>query len=73
MPEQIKMWIYETDQYGPTSKKFSVENPVFIPRVGETISNMDADVFGIVDIVQYEYFDLGKYKVVINIFLKEKQ
>ena len=47
------MWVFEQDQYGPTDNKFSLDNPNYVPRVGEFISH--ANAFGKVELVQYEY------------------
>jgi len=33
----LRMWVVETDQYGATDRKFLIDNPVHIPRVGEFV------------------------------------
>lgn len=39
----LRMWVVENDQYGATERKFYVDDPVHIPRVGEFV---DADLAG---------------------------
>ena len=69
----IRMWVFEQDRYGVTDNKFSVDDPVFIPRVGEYIESPSAKFFGKVETVQYHYRDkYDEYSLVVNVFL-EKQ
>jgi hypothetical protein len=39
----LRMWIVETDQYGATDRKFFIDDPVHVPRIGEFI---DGDFAG---------------------------
>lgn len=50
---KTRMWIMETDQYGATDRKFSVDEPLVVPRIGEFIDSDDAG--GWVKHVQYYY------------------
>jgi len=67
---KIRMWVFEQDRYGMTDNKFSVDDPTFIPRVGEYIESPNAKFFGKVETVQYHYEYWGP--VIVNVFL-EKQ
>ena len=50
---KTRMWVVETDQYGATDRKFNVDEPSYIPRVGEFI---DCDAAsGWVDHIQWNY------------------
>ena len=72
-----RMWIMETDRYGSTDRKFFVDNPVNIPRVGEFIDSDDAG--GYVILVQYNYrtenqkIKDGKFGLIINVFLSKEK
>ena len=69
----IRMWVFEQDRYGMTENSFSVNNPAFIPRVGEYIESPNSTFFGKVETVEYHYRDeCGDYSLVVTVFL-EKQ
>jgi hypothetical protein len=61
-----RMWIIETDQYGATDRKFSVDEPLAVPRQGEFVDSDAAD--GWVNHVQYYY---SSEQLVVNVFLSE--
>ena len=66
---KTRMWIIETDQYGATDRKFSVDEPLAIPRIGEFVDSDSAG--GWVKHVQYYY---SSTQLIINVYLsKEKQ
>lgn len=71
---KTRMWIYEEAPYGVMDdKKFYIDDPVIIPRVGEFIDGPDAD--GWVDHIQYNYGyidqdDRRPYQLVINVKLR---
>ena len=70
---RTRMWIAETDQYGMTDRKFSVDDPLHIPRVGEFI---DSDsVGGWVDHVQYYYNTIGvpEFSLVVYVYLRKEK
>lgn len=70
---RTRMWIAETDQYGMTDIKFSVDDPLHIPRVGEFI---DSDsVGGWVDHVQYYYNTIGvsEFSLVVYVYLRKEK
>lgn len=70
---RTRMWIAETDQYGMTDHKFSVDDPLHIPRVGEFI---DSDsVGGWVDHVQYYYNTIGvsEFSLVVYVYLRKEK
>ena len=46
------MWVVETDQYGMTDRKFFIDDPLHIPRVGEFV---DGEASGWVDHVQWNF------------------
>lgn len=72
-----RMWIMETDQYGPTERQFSVDNPVDIPQQGSFIDS--DDVAGYVTLVQYNYrtenqkIKEGEFGLIINVFLSKEK
>ena len=67
-----RMWVFETDKYGPTARKFSVDNPSFIPRIGEFIDNTEAS--GWVSHVQYTFNRSTTFDTIVNVYLSgEKQ
>ena len=72
----VRMWIWETDRYGPTDKKFCVDNPVHIPRIGEFIDSDDAS--GNVILVQYNYRtkdhtldETAEFSLIISVWLSD--
>jgi len=34
---KTRMWVKETDQYGATDRAFYINDPAYIPRVGEFV------------------------------------
>ena len=69
---RTRMWVFETDQYGETGNKNSIDDPIHIPRVGEFI---DCDkAAGYVKHVQYYYNlkDKAEFSLIINVLLKER-
>jgi hypothetical protein len=72
MPK-TRMWVFETDRYGPTDKKFCIDDPSFIPRVGEFVESTDDGVFGKVQAVKYHYKISSTISLVINLFLEHRQ
>lgn len=67
---RTRMWVFESDQYGTTDKKFSMDDPLHIPRVGEFVDSDKAA--GWVDHVQYMYNLRGcrEFGLIINVSLK---
>lgn len=70
---RTRMWIMETDQYGATDHKFSVDDPLHIPRVGEFVDSDTAG--GWVSHVQYFYNHRPKaeFGVVVNVYLRKEK
>jgi len=73
----VRMWIGETDRYGATDKKFYVDNPVHIPRIGEFVDSDDAS--GHVTLVQYHHKtkdnkldETAEFSLVVMVWLGEK-
>lgn len=73
----VRMWIFETDRYGTTNKKFFVDNPAHIHRVGEFIDSDDAS--GYVTHVQCHYKTRNQkidesetFSLNVNVLLGEK-
>lgn len=50
---KTRMWVVETDQYGTTDRKFYIDDPAYIPRIGEFVDGDKAG--GWVDHVQWNY------------------
>lgn len=68
---RTRMWLMETDRYGATDKKFSVDDPLHIPRVGEFVDGGDAG--GWVNHVQYNYMTpTREFSLVVNVYLGAK-
>lgn len=67
-----RMWIMEMDQYGATDRKFYVDDPLHVPRIGEFV---DSDTGGWVDHVQYRYnLDQdAKFGLVMNVYLRKEK
>lgn len=69
------MWIFEEDQYGATDRKFSVDDPLHVPRIGEFVDSDKAA--GWVKHVQYNYMSDSTRNVdislVVNVYLGEKK
>ncbi len=67
---RTRMWIFETDRYGMTDKKFSMDDPLHIPRVGEFVDSDKAG--GWVDHVQYMYnlTPGAEFCLIVNVSLK---
>lgn len=73
---KTRMWIGETDQYGNLSeRKFYIDDPAYIPRVGEFVDGDKAG--GWVSHVQWNYPMLaGQSSTAIGtvyVYLKEKK
>ena len=68
---QTRVWIAETDRYGVTNNKFSIDNPSHIPRVGEFVDSNEAA--GYVNHIQYNYNlqDKTQFGLIVYIYLKE--
>lgn len=49
----LRMWVVETDQYGATDRKFHIDDPAHIPRVGDFINGDYAS--GWVSRVQWKF------------------
>lgn len=70
---RTRMWIVERDQYGATNRKFCVDDPQHIPRIGEFVDSDDAG--GWVAHVQYNYrksVTQSDFSLIVNVMLKEK-
>lgn len=71
---KTRMWIVETDQHGNmTDRKFSIDDPAYIPRIGEFVDGYAAG--GWVDHVQWDIIDpwyTGNMNTVY-VYLKEKK
>lgn len=69
------MWVVETDQYGATDKKFFIDDPAYIPRLGEFVDGDKAG--GWVDHVQWNYPFFGGQSTTamatVYVYLKEKK
>lgn len=72
---RTRMWIIEEDRYGPTDRKFNVDDPLHIPRIGEFIDSDDAG--GWVNHVQYNYRSglsaLTEYSLIVNVMLRRNK
>lgn len=73
MTTSTRMWVMETDQYGATDKKFCVDEPQHIPRIGEFVDGDRAG--GFVTNVQYYYSTQlsGDIRLIVNVFLSDKR
>lgn len=70
---RTRMWVMETDKYGATDNKFSMDDPLHIPRVGEFVDSDKAG--GWVDHIQY-YYNLtpkAEFCLVVNVFLRKEK
>ena len=73
---KLRMWVVETDQYGATDRKFYIDDPVHIPRVGEFV---DGDLAGgWVDNVQWNFPSHPTTRQMANfhtvyVYLKDKK
>lgn len=69
---RTRMWIVESDNQGSlTNKKFSLDDPLHIPRIGEFV---DSDIVGDwVRHVQYNYNldPLTEFCLVVYVYLGE--
>ena len=72
---KTRMWIVETDRYGATDRKFYVDNPVYIPRIGEFVDGDKAG--GWVSHVQWNYSRTTEESAAdadtVYVYLKEKK
>ena len=69
---RTRMWLMETDQYGATDKKFCVDDPMHIPRVGEFVDGDNAA--GWVNRVRYSYMKpTREFSLVVNVYLGDKK
>lgn len=72
---KTRMWIVETDRYGETDRKFHIDNPAYIPRIGEFVDGGKAG--GWVSHVQWNYPMLaGQSSTVtatVYVYLKAKK
>lgn len=70
---KTRMWIVEKDQYGSTERKFYIDEPAHIPRVGEFVDGDKAG--GWVDHVQWNYPMLSSDTSLstVYVYLKEKK
>jgi len=64
---KTRMWVVETDQYGMTDRKFYVDDPSHIPRIGDYIDNAKAN--GKVSLIRWQ-FKSGRDTDVVFVFLK---
>ena len=66
---RTRMWVFEFDQYGMTEKKFSIDNPLYIPRIGEFVDSDKAG--GWVNHVQYSYnlSEKAEFYLIVNVSL----
>lgn len=70
---RTRMWVIETDRYGATDKKFSMDDPLHIPRAGEFVDSDKAG--GWVDHVQY-YYNLSpgvEFCLIVNVYLRKEK
>ena len=72
MEAKTRMWVVETDQYGMTDRKFYVDDPIHVPRVGEFVDSDEAA--GRIEGINWYYLN-GKHgfdfpKTIIYVFLK---
>lgn len=65
---KTRLWVAETDQYGMTDRKFFIDEPTLVPRIGEYVDGDGAS--GWVELVQYYY---GPTQLVVYVYLKEKK
>ena len=72
---KTRMWVVETDQYGATDRKFYIDDPVHVPRIGEFVDGDKAG--GWVDHIQWNFPLLaGQSSTAITtvyVYLKEKK
>lgn len=72
---KTRMWIVETDQYGATDRKFYIDDPAYIPRLGEFVDGDKAG--GWVSHVQWNYPMLAGQSTTatatVYVYLKEKK
>jgi len=76
---KTRMWVVETDQYGATTdRKFFVNDPTYIHRVGEFVDGYNAG--GWVSHVQWNYVpfstsddSLEERQSTVYVYLKEKK
>jgi hypothetical protein len=67
----MRMWLMETDRYGPTDRKFCVDDPLHVPRIGEFVDSDEAG--GWVTHVQYSYLTPSReFYLVVNVYLGDK-
>lgn len=70
---RTRMWVFESDQYGMTDRKFCIDDPLHIPRVGEFVDSDKAG--GWVNHVQYYYnlSDKAEFRLVVNVSLSRNR
>jgi hypothetical protein len=72
---RTRMWIFEEEQHGATDRKFSVDDPLHVPRIGEFVDSDKAA--GWVKHVQYYYMSDSTRNadlfLVVNVYLGEKK
>jgi hypothetical protein len=69
---RTRMWIVESDNKGSlTNRKFSMDDPLHIPRIGEFVDSDEAG--GWVNHVQYNYNPdpLAVFCLVVYVYLGE--
>jgi hypothetical protein len=72
---KTRMWVVETDQYGATDRKFYIDDPAYVPRIGEFVDGDKAG--GWVGHVQWNYpllaGDLPNVISTVYVYLKDKK
>lgn len=74
---KTRVWIVETGEYSVTVNKFFVDDPTYIPRIGEFVNGDKAS--GWVDRVQWNYSNCGSDNQrsadasTVYVYLKEKK
>ena len=69
--KKTRMWVFEVDEYGATDYKFKIEEPHFIPRIGELVVHDFAT--GYVDDVTYNYQPEHEYSLIVNVYLRKEK
>lgn len=71
---KTRMWIVATDRYGETDRKFYIDDPAYIPRIGEYVDSDKA--CGWVSHVQWKYPRITGQSIdtaTVFVYLKEKK
>lgn len=68
---KARIWFMEEDRYGATDRKFSVDFPSFIPRVGEFIDADEAS--GWVNHVQYNFGKYSEFDAIVHVLLSKEK